>query len=92
MTRGSGGSGLEGASVGPVGSARQEAGVYERIEDPLAPGIAERPDAAGLLEGQPQSWRMGISPKDGIEDGPDVRVSARKDRHEQYSRSRILWA
>ena len=92
MTRGSGGSGLEGASVGPVGSARQEAGVYERIEDPLAPGIAERPDAAGLFECQPQSWRMGISPKDGIEHGPDVRASARKDRHEQYSRSRILWA
>jgi len=31
---------LEDASVGSVGSAREEAGVYERIEDPLAPGIA----------------------------------------------------
>ena len=73
---------LEDPPVRSVGSAREETGVHERIEDPLAPGIAERPDAAGLFEGQPQSRCMGISPKYGIEYRPDVRVSATEDRHE----------
>jgi hypothetical protein len=53
--------------VRSVESPGQEPRVDQRVQEALAARIAEGPEAAGLLERQSKSRRMGISPKNDIE-------------------------